>query len=87
MILVRGISAGLGAFEAENDASPRDYFGTCGILGGKCDRSVTFSRDLAHLRREMILVRGIISGPVAFWTKSVTDPWDFCGTWCSWGGK
>ena len=73
-MLVRGISAGLGALEAGNDTSPWDYIGTCGILGGKCDRSVTFSRDLAQLGREMILVRGIISGPVAFWAESAAGP-------------
>ena len=66
MILVRGISAGLGAVGAGNDASPCDSFGTCGILNENCDRSVGFLRDLVHWRREMILVRGIISGPVAF---------------------
>ena len=73
--------SGLGAVGAGNDASPEDSFGTCGILDKKCDRSVGFLRDLVHWRREMMLVRGIISGPVAFWTKSVTGPWDFCGTW------
>ena len=63
---VRNIFSGLGALEAGNDASPEDSFGTCGILDEKCDRSVTFSRDLVHWRREMMLVRRILSGPVAF---------------------
>ena len=57
MMLVRRILSGLGAVGAGNDASPEDYFGTCGIWDGKCDRSVTFLRDLAQLGRKMILVR------------------------------
>ena len=86
-MLVRAILSGLGAFGVESDTSPEDSFGTCGILGGKCGRSVTFSRDLVHLRREMMLVRRIISEPVAFWTESATGPEHFLGTRCSWGGK
>ena len=84
---VRNIFSGLGALEAGNDASPEDSFGTCGILGGKCDRSVGFLRDLVHLRREMILVRGILSGLGALEAGNDASTRDYFGTCGILGGK
>ena len=86
-MLVRAILSGLGAFGVESDTSPWDYIGTCGILGGKCGRSVTFSRDLVHWRREMMLVRGISAGLGAVGAGNDASPCDSFGTCGILGGK